>query len=187
MGLETLARPRPGIVDIVNENMFGALRLVSVEQGYDPRDFALVAFGGAGPLHANALGRLLGSWPVIIPPSPGRAVRLRRRHHAGAQRDGHAPSSAASRETSNDEVERLLGRAGRPRRRPPSTPTGSATDQQSVLYQVDVRYHGQGFEVPVDVDLERFRDGGLEHVGRAVRRRAQAGCSPSPSKPSTSS
>ena len=60
-----------GIVDIVNENMFGALRLVSVEQGYDPRDFALVAFGGAGPLHANALGMLLGCWPVIIPPSPG--------------------------------------------------------------------------------------------------------------------
>ena len=51
--------------------MFGALRLVSVQQGFDPRDFALVAFGGAGPLHANALGRLIGSWPVIIPPSPG--------------------------------------------------------------------------------------------------------------------
>ena len=60
-----------GIIDIVNENMFGALRLVSVQQGFDPRDFALVAFGGAGPLHANALGRLTGSWPVIIPPSPG--------------------------------------------------------------------------------------------------------------------
>ena len=40
-----------GIIDIVNENMFGALRLVSVEQGFDPRDFALIAFGGAGPLH----------------------------------------------------------------------------------------------------------------------------------------
>ena len=47
------------------------MRLVSVEQGFDPRDFSLVAFGGAGPLHANALGRLLGSYPVIIPPSPG--------------------------------------------------------------------------------------------------------------------
>ena len=60
-----------GIIDIVNENMFGALRLVSIEQGHDPRGFALVAFGGAGPLHANALGKLTGSWPVIIPPSPG--------------------------------------------------------------------------------------------------------------------
>ena len=50
---------------------YGALRLVSVEQGYDPRDFSLVAFGGAGPLHGNALGKLLGAWPVIVPPSPG--------------------------------------------------------------------------------------------------------------------
>ena len=46
-----------GIYNIVNENMFGALRLVSVEQGHDPRDFAIIAFGGAGPLHANALGK----------------------------------------------------------------------------------------------------------------------------------
>ena len=51
--------------------MYGALRLVSVEQGFDPRDFALIGFGGAGPLHANALGKLMNSWPVIIPPGPG--------------------------------------------------------------------------------------------------------------------
>lgn len=48
-----------GILKIANETMCGALRLVSVEQGYDPRDFSLVAFGGAGPLHACALGKLL--------------------------------------------------------------------------------------------------------------------------------
>ena len=44
---------------------------MSVEQGFDPRDFSLVTFGGAGPLHGNALGKLLGAYPVIIPPSPG--------------------------------------------------------------------------------------------------------------------
>jgi N-methylhydantoinase A len=60
-----------GIIRVVNESMFGALRLVSIEQGYDPRDFSLVAFGGAGPLHANAMGTLTDSWPVIIPPGPG--------------------------------------------------------------------------------------------------------------------
>ena len=60
-----------GILKVSNETMYGALRLVSVEQGYDPRDFSLVAFGGAGPLHANSLGQLLGAFPVIIPPSPG--------------------------------------------------------------------------------------------------------------------
>src|SRR5690606_13375667 len=67
----TLQQAAQGIYDIANENMTGALRLVSVEQGYDPREFALIAFGGAGPLHANALSRLLGSWPAIIPPGPG--------------------------------------------------------------------------------------------------------------------
>ena len=51
--------------------MFGALRLVSVEQGYDPRDFALIAFGGAGPLHANALAQLLGCLAGDHPAGPG--------------------------------------------------------------------------------------------------------------------
>jgi N-methylhydantoinase A len=51
--------------------MHGALRVVSVERGYDPRDFGLVAFGGAGPMHANALADILGAYPLIIPPGPG--------------------------------------------------------------------------------------------------------------------
>jgi len=59
------------ILDIVNENMYGALRVVSVERGYDPRNFGLVAFGGAGPMHANALLDVMGADPLIIPPGPG--------------------------------------------------------------------------------------------------------------------
>ncbi|PSP96848.1 5-oxoprolinase [Halobacteriales archaeon QS_4_70_19] len=59
------------ILDIVNENMYGALRVVSVERGYDPREFGLVAFGGAGPMHANALADVTGAYPLIIPPGPG--------------------------------------------------------------------------------------------------------------------
>ena len=50
--------------------------MISIEQGYDPREFSLVAFGGAGPLHANSLGKLLGAYPVIIPPSPGLMCAL---------------------------------------------------------------------------------------------------------------
>src|SRR5262249_38989427 len=53
MGLDTAEEAAEGIIAIVNENMAGALRLVSVQRGHDPRDFALVAYGGAGPLHAN--------------------------------------------------------------------------------------------------------------------------------------
>ena len=62
-----------GIVDIANAHMIGAMRLVSVQRGYDPREFVLVAFGGAGPLHANALARELGIPTVIVPPNPGIA------------------------------------------------------------------------------------------------------------------
>ena len=60
-----------GIIQIANANMVGAIRLVSVQRGFDPREFVLVAFGGAGPLHANALARELGIPRVLIPPSPG--------------------------------------------------------------------------------------------------------------------
>lgn len=59
------------VVDLANEAIYGALRLVSVERGHNPADFALVAFGGAGPMCANAVGKLLGAWPVIVPAAPG--------------------------------------------------------------------------------------------------------------------
>ncbi|NQX95557.1 MAG: hydantoinase/oxoprolinase family protein, partial [Erythrobacter sp.] len=67
----TLMEAARGIIDIVNENMFGALRMISVQQGYDPREFAVMGFGGAGPLHVNAVAKLMGSWPAVSPVSPG--------------------------------------------------------------------------------------------------------------------
>ncbi|KAF7917459.1 uncharacterized protein EAE98_010222 [Botrytis deweyae] len=70
MGL-SIDETAQGIYNLVNEKMYNALHNVSVEQGYNPEDFSLVAFGGAGPLHANAVGKLLGAWPVIVPPAPG--------------------------------------------------------------------------------------------------------------------
>jgi len=60
-----------GIVEIANAAMVNALHLISVQRGYDPRDFLLVAFGGAGPVHANALARDAELPTVLIPPSPG--------------------------------------------------------------------------------------------------------------------
>lgn len=60
-----------GILQVVNNNMLGAIRVVSVERGLDPRDFALLPFGGAGPIHGSDLARLLGIGTVVIPPSPG--------------------------------------------------------------------------------------------------------------------
>jgi N-methylhydantoinase A len=60
-----------GIIRVVNANMERAIRVVSIQRGFDPRDFALVAFGGAGPMHAWALAKNLGIPRVIIPSAPG--------------------------------------------------------------------------------------------------------------------
>lgn len=68
MSIEAAAH---AIIEIANANMSDAVRLVSVRRGHDPRDFALVAFGGAGPLHGAAIAADLGIGTVIVPPQPG--------------------------------------------------------------------------------------------------------------------
>ncbi|MBL8697996.1 MAG: hydantoinase/oxoprolinase family protein [Alphaproteobacteria bacterium] len=60
-----------GMLSIIDNNMVGAIRVVSVERGHDPRDFVLLPFGGAGPLHATSLARLLGIKTILVPPAPG--------------------------------------------------------------------------------------------------------------------
>ena len=159
MGLESPEAAASGIVDIVNENMFGALRLVSVQQGYDPRDFALVSFGGAGPLHVNALGRLTGSWPVIVPPSPG--VLCAYGDATTCVRDESARTMIrAFADLSDDDLSsalRDLARTASDR----LSADGVPTDQQTAKYQVDLRYQGQGFEIPVDLDADALDGPGL--------------------------
>lgn len=68
LGIEDTAE---AILTIVNQNMAGRTRLLSIERGYDPRDFALVIFGGAGPLHGAAIVREVGIKTMIVPPAPG--------------------------------------------------------------------------------------------------------------------
>ena len=68
LSVEEAAR---GILSIGDNDMVGAIRVISVERGHDPRDFALIPFGGAGPLHGGSLAKLLSAKTVIIPPSPG--------------------------------------------------------------------------------------------------------------------
>jgi N-methylhydantoinase A len=70
LGLDLL-QAAEGIIRVVNANMVRGMRRVSVERGYDPRDFALVAFGGAGPLHGADLAEALSMDRVIIPAHPG--------------------------------------------------------------------------------------------------------------------
>ena len=151
-----------GIIDVANEHMFGALRLVSVQQGYDSRDFALVAFGGAGPLHANALARLMGSWPVIIPPSPGllcafgaATTRLRNERARTFIRKVVATTDvetlAILEELAHAAADELEAE-------------GVGRSEQSVRYQVDLRYHGQAFELTMDSDPDDFAQSGLNGI-----------------------
>ena len=138
-----------GIVEIANAHMIAAMRLVSVQRGYDPRDFVLVAFGGAGPLHANALARELGIPTVLVPPSPGIASALGMlatdiRHEFVATRrlrlDGLAPAALEALFADFvTEGEARLTRDG--------VPLADRRMQRSA----DLRYHGQSFELPVTV------------------------------------
>jgi N-methylhydantoinase A len=148
MGLPDAEAAAAGIVDIVNENMLGGLRLVSVQQGFDPRDFALVAFGGAGPLHANALGRLTGAWPVIIPPSPGVLCALGDATTSARDESARTVLRRVGELTGAELGDMLTELADDARKR---LAAQGVTDTQ-VHYEVDVRYHGQGFEIPVPVD-----------------------------------
>ncbi len=70
LGMDPVAAAK-AIVSVANANMADAVRLISISRGYDPRDFALVAFGGAGALHGVALAKELSIPTVIVPPNPG--------------------------------------------------------------------------------------------------------------------
>jgi N-methylhydantoinase A len=155
-----------GIIDIVNENMFGALRLVSVQQGFDPREFALVAFGGAGPLHANALGRLTGAWPVIIPPSPG-VLCAYGDATTSVQDEAARTYIRIFSELTDAELRDVLNELADTVRETLAVQGVLAADQ-TVTFQVDIRYHGQGFEIPIDVvDAVLTGEAGLDALRRA--------------------
>ncbi|MEO1203743.1 MAG: hydantoinase/oxoprolinase family protein, partial [Pseudomonadota bacterium] len=152
-----------GIVDIVNENMYGALRLVSVEKGYDPRDFALIGFGGAGPLHANALGRLMNSWPVIIPPGPGvlcaygdATTRVRdedSRTYITRFSQADKKEVAAIFTKLADAAEKTIEKEG------------VAKKDRSISYEADIRYQGQGLQLTVEFDLKDLKRKGFSVIG----------------------
>ena len=151
-----------GIYNIVNENMVGALRLVSVEQGYDPRDYALIAFGGAGPLHSNALSRLLGSWPSIIPPGPGVLCALG--DATTAVRDERARTYVRKfSDTNAKDIETILKDLASDASKGLEK-EGVAKSELHTSYQVDVRYHGQGLRLTVSIDLKDLQKRGLKSI-----------------------
>lgn len=146
----TLMEAARGIIDIVNENMFGALRMISVQQGYDPRDFALMGFGGAGPLHVNAVARLMGSWPAISPVSPGVLCALG--DATTRMRTETARSfSRLARDTSIADLEAVLDEMAA-QTRGELLADGVPEEQITTQFEVDIRYAGQAFEVPLTID-----------------------------------
>jgi len=154
-----------GIIDIVNENMFGALRMISVQQGYDPRDFALMGFGGAGPLHVNAVARLMGSWPAVSPVSPGVLCALG--DATTRMRTETARSLSRRRNQVSDAEILALLLEMQAQTRTSLAVDGVAEAAITSQFEIDVRYHGQAFEVPMPVILDGFGEGGLDRLTAA--------------------
>ena len=152
-----------GIIDIVNETMYGALRLVSVEKGYDPREFALIGFGGAGPLHANALGKLINSWPVIIPPGPG-VLCAYGDVTTNIQDESSMSFIRKFKDTNKQEVVKIFTDLEKKASKTLDA-EGSPKKNRSTSFQVDIRYHGQGLTITVDFELSDLKKKGLDAIG----------------------
>jgi N-methylhydantoinase A len=158
MGIDLMAAAE-GIIKIVNESMFGALRLVSVEQGYDPRDFALVGFGGAGPLHANALGILTDAWPVIIPPGPGVLCAYgdaTTQVQDEAARTYLTMASDLSDAKLTSDLHELQVRAGNALLK-----DNIPASEHEITYQADLRYAGQAFQITIDFTEDELKQKGV--------------------------
>jgi N-methylhydantoinase A len=137
------------VVHTADENMANAIRLMSVERGIDPRELALVAIGGAGPLHARAVASLLGMRTVLVPPSPGlcsafgaaiadaRIDRVQTHYAHSDAIDVEALARRASLlvEDARDALARTAG------------PERAAT----IRRVAEMRYAGQNYELEVDL------------------------------------
>ncbi len=163
-----------GVVRVVNANMERALRVVSIERGYDPRDFALVAFGGAGGLHACELAEALAIPTVIIPAHPGTLSAIGILESDVVKDFSRTVLWRAGSELPRVELESEFRKleAAAQREFTAEDWTGKPHHQRSF----DLRYRGQGFElnVPAGTDIiSRFHDEhqrryGYHHAGREI-------------------
>lgn len=146
LGLDLMTTAQ-GIISVVTANMAKAIRVISVQRGHDPREYALVAFGGAGPLHAARLARELDIPRVLVPESPGILCALGllvtdlRTDHALTclvpLTDGALGALNAAFAELAAGVERWF------------TAEGIAPEQRIVRRAVDLRYQGQNYELAV--------------------------------------
>ena len=138
-----------GIIRVVNANMVRAISVNSTEKGFDVREFALLPFGGAGPLHAVELGQDLGMRRVVVPPYPGTfsAVGLL---VANTRYDYVASVAKNERELIPEELLtgfKELEAQGRAQLKTQNV----AEDQIEILWSADLRYEGQSYELNTPV------------------------------------
>lgn len=143
----TLQAAALGMIEVANSNMLRALRLVSTVRGYDPREFTLVAFGGAGPLHAASLAEELGIPTVMIPLSPGVTCALGAlianvRHDY--MQTCLMPVAELDRTRLSGLIESLETRAS-----DTLAEEGFAPDDCLLARSLDVRYRGQAYELTI--------------------------------------
>ena len=134
---------------VANDRMAGAIRMVSLARGHDPRDFALFAFGGAGPLHAAALARELGIPKVLIPARPGLTNALGclvadLRHDFVATINQPLEALAADRIAATFTAQIAAGRALLERE-------NVATERIETLHRADMQFQGQSHILPVAI------------------------------------
>jgi N-methylhydantoinase A/oxoprolinase/acetone carboxylase beta subunit len=145
-----------GVHRVVNARMADQIRLVTIKRGWDPRQFALVVLGGAGPVHGAALAAEMGMPEVLVPEAPGVLAAFGllaaaiEHHHA---RTLQAPTGAADLDAMN----RCLGEldaAGRVCMREEGVPAAEVR----VAYAADMRYVGQAYELEVPIPVPVTRD-----------------------------
>jgi N-methylhydantoinase A len=167
-----LAEAAEGVLTIANSNMARAIRSRTIERGHDPRDFALVAFGGAGPLHAAELADSLDIPEVIIPPHPGitsAAGLLTSDLKYDQMRTVFQMQGSVQADRLNAELDSLATELRGWLRR-----DGVGDDEIEIVRAIDCRYVGQGYELRVTLDgpyqddaLERFHELHRQEYGAA--------------------
>ncbi len=159
-----------GVLEIINVNMMGAVRVISVEQGEDPREFALVAFGGAGPLHAADVARNMGMRRVLVPPRPGllSAIGLL---HADVRGD-FSLTRLVRAEAGNI---RMLNRGYvELKQRGAAWLKGEGEKRAEFQWQIDLRYFGQNFELIMPLAAPVLTKVSLAKVIAAFHKRHRA-------------
>ena len=157
-----------GVHTLANVKMGGALRAVSSERGRDPRRFAMIAFGGCGPVHAAGLAASLGIRRVIVPPSPGvfsafGLLFADVEHHF--VQSYSQPLAALDAERANAILDRIGGEC-----RALLAREGFDDTRQRLQIQIDAKYEGQTSELTVDLPVERFSAAALPAIESAFMR-----------------